>query len=161
MGVYLPADAFLRRVSFIQCAAGVLAIWTTETVRQSGGVLREIELAQEDGTLVGLFWAQDAWLPARYLPSVESTQRSIPMASRRAFAQAIAARAEQTALAPRLPAAMGHARRHLTLLIIFGHDVIAIPAQRRTSHFAQRNRLSTASTFTIRSLATVRTRTFA
>lgn len=78
----------------IERAAGVLVIWTAETLRRPDSVLREIEHAQRVGTAVGLFRAHGAALPTAYPKSVKEYAGFDPHAPRPAFAQAIAAGAE-------------------------------------------------------------------
>lgn len=78
----------------IERAAGVLVIWTAETLRRPDSVLREIEHAQRVGVAVGLFRANGTQLPPNYPKTIKEYAGFDPHAPRPAFAQAIAAGAE-------------------------------------------------------------------
>jgi hypothetical protein len=75
-------------------AAGMLVIWTDETLRRPDSVIREIEYAQLVGTPVGVFRSHETELPQLYPKSVKEYVGFNPHAPRKAFAHAIAAGAE-------------------------------------------------------------------
>lgn len=74
-------------------STGVVVIWTKDVMRQPSAVLREITLAREAGTPLGLFLSRDAVAPEEYPASTLEHVRFDPIAPHAAFADAISAAA--------------------------------------------------------------------
>lgn len=79
----------------IRRSAGVLVIWSSDTVRRPDSVLREIGIARGGKVPVGLFLSNDVAPPAEYPADVLEYVRFDPARPHSAFADGIAASARR------------------------------------------------------------------